>query len=64
MNKYSTLALYIMRRRAFDVYRASVPDEYFFIVYSMVNREPCALTLGFIAASKGQRPTELEFAEQ
>ena len=34
------------------------------IVYSMVNREPCALTLGFIAASKGQRPTNLEFAEQ
>jgi len=34
------------------------------IVYSMVNQEPCALTLGFIAASKGQRPTGLEFAEQ
>ena len=34
------------------------------IVYSMVEREPCALTLGFIAASKGQRPTDLEFAEQ
>jgi hypothetical protein len=34
------------------------------IVYSMVNHEPCALTLGFIAASKGQRPTDLEFAEE
>jgi hypothetical protein len=33
------------------------------IVYSMVNQEPCALTLGFIAASKGQRPTDLEVAE-
>ena len=33
------------------------------VVYSMVNQEPCALTLGFIAASKGQRPTDLEFAE-
>ena len=34
------------------------------IVYSMVNAEPCALTLGFVAASKGQRPNNLEFAEQ
>jgi len=34
------------------------------IIYSMVNTEPCALTLGFIAASRGQRPTGLEFAEQ
>jgi hypothetical protein len=33
------------------------------IVYSLVNQEPCALTLGFIAASKGQRPTNLELAE-
>jgi hypothetical protein len=32
------------------------------IVYSMVDREPCALTLGFIAASKGQRPGNLEIA--
>jgi hypothetical protein len=36
LNKYSTLVLYLMRRKFFDVYRASVPDEYFFIVYSMV----------------------------
>src|SRR5215468_11052580 len=36
LNKYSTLALYLMHRKFFDVYRASVPDEYFFIVYSMV----------------------------
>ncbi len=36
MNKYSTLFLYLMRHQFFDVYRASVPDEYFFIAYSMV----------------------------
>ena len=34
------------------------------IVYSMVNHEPCALTLGLIASSKGQRPTDLQFAEE
>jgi len=33
------------------------------IVYSMVNQEPCALTLGFIAASKGQKPKSLEYVE-
>ena len=33
------------------------------IVYSMVNQEPCALTLGFIASSKGQKPTNLEYME-
>jgi hypothetical protein len=33
------------------------------IVYSMVNQEPCALTLGFIASSKGQRPKNLECVE-
>jgi hypothetical protein len=33
------------------------------IVYSMVNQEPCALTLGFIASSKGQKPASLEYAE-
>lgn len=32
------------------------------VIYSMVDHEPCALTLGFIAASKGQRPSELELA--
>ncbi len=26
------------------------------IVYSMVECEPCALTLGFVSATKGQRP--------
>lgn len=26
------------------------------LVYSFINNEPTALTLGFIAASKGQRP--------
>ena len=34
--KYSTLTLFLLHRRFFDVYRASVPDEYFFIVYAMV----------------------------
>src|SRR4051812_26915272 len=36
LNKYSTLLLFLTNRPSFDVYRASVPDEYFFIVYSMV----------------------------
>ncbi len=35
-NKYSTLFLFLTHRQFFDVYRASVPDEYFFIVYSFV----------------------------
>ena len=30
------------------------------IVYSMAEGEPCALTLGFIAATKGQRPAHPE----
>jgi hypothetical protein len=34
------------------------------IIYSMVNQEPCALTLGFIASTRGQRPTNLDFVEQ
>jgi hypothetical protein len=34
------------------------------LVYSLVNGEPCALTLGFTACSKGQRPNNLEFAEE
>lgn len=33
------------------------------VIYSLVGQEPRALTLGFIAASKGQRPSDLEFAE-
>jgi hypothetical protein len=28
------------------------------IVYSLADGEPCALTLGFVAASKGQRPQQ------
>jgi hypothetical protein len=28
------------------------------IVYSLVEQEPCALTLGFVSASKGQRPNQ------
>ena len=30
------------------------------IVYSMAENEPCAVTLGFIAATKGQRPAHPE----
>lgn len=30
------------------------------IVYAMAGGEPCALTLGFISATKGQRPGNLE----
>lgn len=30
------------------------------IVFAMKDGEPCALTLGFIAATKGQRPGNLE----
>ena len=30
------------------------------IVYAMPDGEPCASTLGFIAATKGQRPGNLE----
>ena len=26
------------------------------LIYSMIDNEPCALTLGFISATKGQRP--------
>ncbi|MBI4326085.1 MAG: hypothetical protein HY674_12575 [Chloroflexi bacterium] len=32
------------------------------IVFSMVENEPCALTLGFISSTKGQRPDSLQFA--
>ena len=31
------------------------------IVYSLVNNEPSALTLGFISATQGQRPESLQF---
>jgi hypothetical protein len=34
------------------------------IVYSMVHQEHCALTLGFIASSKGQRPKDVVLAEE
>ena len=30
------------------------------LVYAMSGGEPCSLTLGFIAATKGQRPGQLE----
>jgi hypothetical protein len=36
LGKYSTLRLFMMGIRDFDVYRATIPDEYSFIVYSMV----------------------------
>ena len=36
LGKYSTLRLFLLRITQFDVYRASIPDEYFFIVYSFV----------------------------
>ncbi len=29
------------------------------LIYSMVNGEPCALTLGFVSCSKGARPDSL-----
>ena len=31
------------------------------MIYAMSDGEPCALTLGFIAATKGQRPGHPEF---
>ena len=31
------------------------------VVYSLAEGEPCALTLGFVAASKGQRPRHAGF---
>ena len=31
------------------------------VVYAMTEGEPCALTLGFIASTKGQRPSQPEF---
>ncbi|MFN7139784.1 MAG: hypothetical protein ACK4UN_10635 [Limisphaerales bacterium] len=34
------------------------------IVYAMPDGEPCALTLGFISATKGQRPGQMENLEQ
>ena len=30
------------------------------VVFSLVDGEPCALTLSFVSASKGQRPENLE----
>jgi hypothetical protein len=29
------------------------------VIYAMPNGEPCALTLGFVAATKGQKPDSL-----
>ncbi|MBU6402415.1 MAG: hypothetical protein KGS61_19015 [Verrucomicrobia bacterium] len=34
------------------------------LVYSLVNGEPCALTLGFMSATKGQRPDNLQPAHE
>jgi hypothetical protein len=33
------------------------------VVFSMVNNEPVALTLGFVSSSKGSRPGNLESVE-
>ena len=33
------------------------------IIYSMVDQDPCALTLGFVSASKGQRPANIPHNE-
>ena len=30
------------------------------VVFSLLDGEPCALTLGFVSATKGQRPENLE----
>jgi hypothetical protein len=34
------------------------------VIYSLVNGEPNAVTLGFIASSKGSRPKSLDYLEQ
>jgi hypothetical protein len=34
------------------------------IIYSLVENEPVALTLAFMAATRGQRPAALEFAAE
>jgi hypothetical protein len=34
------------------------------VVYSMTGGEPAAVTLGFVSASKGQRPKNLEYLDQ
>jgi hypothetical protein len=34
------------------------------VVYSMFSGEPAAVTLGFVSASKGQRPRNLEYLDQ
>ena len=34
------------------------------LIYAITDGEPCALTLGFISASKGQRPGDLKLMEQ
>jgi hypothetical protein len=34
------------------------------VVYSLSGGEPCALTLGFIASTKGQRPSHHELNEE
>jgi hypothetical protein len=33
------------------------------VVYSMSDGEPCALTLGFVASTKGQRPSQFALRE-
>ncbi len=33
------------------------------VVYSLHKGEPCALTLGFVSSTRGQRPESLEFKD-
>lgn len=33
------------------------------IIYSLVDNEPCALTLGFVSSTKAQRPGDLQFVD-
>ena len=34
------------------------------LVYAITDGEPCAVTLGFVSASKGQRPGDLKLVEE
>ncbi len=33
------------------------------IMYSMIDNEPCALTLGFVSSTRAQRPGHLRFVD-
>jgi hypothetical protein len=34
------------------------------LIYALQEGEPCAITLGFISASKGQRPGDMKLVEE